>query len=317
MIKESLIICFILQCNITIAQFAPAALNMGTTAISKDSSIFTCWANKCTVSRGPQDISMLSLGNVSAGSESNALGMADGVSSVSLGDGGSAICEFPYNISDEAGFDFAVFENSFVDYFLELAFVEASSDGIHFFRFPSKSLTDTTEQVGSFDSLRCTQINNLAGKYIANYGTPFDLAELPDTSLLDKQNIKYVKVVDVVGCIQNQYCSRDFYGRKINDPWPTPFVTGGFDLEAIGVIHRNIASGLTQIEATKLKLYMDEAHEKLYLQSMKDGTPFQIFSMSGEALQCNIYKGYIDISSLSNGIFFIHCGDVISKFAKP
>jgi hypothetical protein len=37
---------------------------------------------------------------------------------------------------------------------------------------------------------------------------------------------------------ENNYASCDSQGHQINDPWPTPFPTGGFDLDAVGVIHQ-------------------------------------------------------------------------------
>jgi len=59
------------------------------------------------------------------------------------------------------GFDFAVFENSFNDSFLELAFVEVSSDGINFVRFPATSNTQTDVQITGFGTIDPTYINNL------------------------------------------------------------------------------------------------------------------------------------------------------------
>ena len=43
-------------------------------------------------------------------------------------------------------------------------------------------------------------------------------------------------MVDVVGSIDPMYGTRDSLGNLINDPWPTPFATGGFDLDAVAVL---------------------------------------------------------------------------------
>ena len=57
---------------------------------------------------------------------------------VVLGNGGTITLTFALPITDGASWDFAVFENSFAsDVFLELGFVEVSSDGSHFARFDS------------------------------------------------------------------------------------------------------------------------------------------------------------------------------------
>ena len=95
---------------------------------------------------------------------------------VSLGRGGSITLAFDHPIRDGLGFDFAVFENAINDSFLELGFVEVSSDGVNFFRFDNDSLT--TSLVASFGEVDPTNVRNLAGKYRQGFGTPFDLEEL-------------------------------------------------------------------------------------------------------------------------------------------
>ena len=90
---------------------------------------------------------------------------------------------------------------------------------------------------GSFGSLDPTNLNNLAGKYRRGFGTPFDLAELPGDPDLDVQNVTHVRVLDVGGSINPAYGSQDSLGNTINEPFTTPFETGGFDLDAVGVIN--------------------------------------------------------------------------------
>ncbi len=220
-----------------VAQFAPPAGQVGSTAIHKDSSIFVAWATSGTVQRGLRDITNPSLGTVNYGSGTAITGKADAPGVASLGDGGSAIVSFLTPIVNGPGWDFAVFENAFVDTFLELAYVEVSSDGINFHRFPAVSNTQDTIQVGSFGGLDATKINNLAGKYVVNYGTPFDLEEMKGISGLDVNHVTHVKIIDVVGCILDSFARYDKNNKKINDPWRTDFITGGFDLDAVGVIH--------------------------------------------------------------------------------
>lgn len=219
-----------------LAQYPPAVGHPGTTAMYKDSSAFVGWATQCTVIRGYQDISNQGMGLVTVGDSSMATGPAGTNGVVSLGDGGSATLSFAWPIVNGPGWDFAVFENSFDDFFLELAFVEVSSDGMNFFRFPAHSLTDTAIQVSSFDSLDATSINNFAGKYRGMYGTPFDLEELSYVLSLDLLRITHVRIIDAVGCVQTAYATYDTAGNKVNDPWPTGFPQGGFDLDAVGVI---------------------------------------------------------------------------------
>ena len=227
------------------AQFAPAQNLPGTTAMHADSSAFVAWATGCVAEPGPMNITNPNGGNAGAGwPASNVIGYPEGTMGVTcLGDGGMATVTFASPICNRPGPDFAVFENGFENaqtpgfWFLELGFVEVSSDGEHFFRFPAYSNTQTTTQIGGMGCIDPSQIHNLASKYGAMYGTPFELDEVPDDPLLDKEHITHVRIVDVVGCIDPQYATYDCQGNPVNDPWPTAFASGGMDLDAVGVIH--------------------------------------------------------------------------------
>lgn len=294
-----------------LAQFAPPALQLGTTAIHKDSAIFIYWASGAKVNTGYQNIANTSLGKANVGDSSMAMGKAGDNGVVSLGDGGEAILTFEYAIRNGNGFDFAVFENSFSDDFLELAFVEVSSDGVNFFRFPATSNTDTTTQTGSFGATDATKINNLAGKYRALYGTPFDLEELKNEIGLDVNKITHVKIVDVVGSIQNQYASRDQYGHRINDPWPTAFGSSGFDLDAVGVIN-SLGNDVNEISQHEFKLYPNPIENGATLHLLNSKGMLLITDLQGKTIyseQINEEYKTINLSFLNSGIFIAYLND--------
>jgi hypothetical protein len=240
------------------AQFAPQAGLPGSTAISASSSQFVGWATQCQVARGFLNIANKPLGFASAGDSSLAVGPSNG-SVVSLGDSGVAIVTFAHPIYNGSGADFAVFENGFrnpadsQEAFLELAFVEVSSDGVNYFRFPATSNTQNNVQIpGSGEYMDARLINNLAGKYVSGYGTPFDLQELAGITGLDVNNIIAIRLVDVVGSI-GAHASYDNTGRIINDPYPTDFPTGGFDLDAVGAIYQyNVGMATTAVAGVSL-----------------------------------------------------------------
>lgn len=221
--------------------FPPAAGQLGSDAILHTSPLIKAWATGVEeLVRGPMNIANPGLGLASAGSAADALETAQGNTSgiVSLGDGGYITLTFDKAIRNGAGPDFAVFENSFGDTFLELAFVEVSSNGVDFIRFPAISLTPFDIQVDPFGSLDPTNLHNLAGKYRAGFGTPFDLEELIGISpLLDVNAVTHVRIIDVVGSIDPLYASYDSLGNRVNDPWPTPFASSGFDLDAVAVLN--------------------------------------------------------------------------------
>jgi hypothetical protein len=288
--------------------YPPPAGFIGTTAMFKDSIAFVNWVSDCKVNRGFQDVSNISLGRASVGDSSLALGLAQSNGVVSLGDGGFAICQFPYPIKDELGNDFAVFENSFDGLFLELAFVEVSSDGLHFFRFPSHSLTDTAVQVGPFNYLDATKLNNLAGKYINGYGTPFDLSDLPNNVLLNKNNITHVKIIDCVGSLNKEFASIDSYGNKINDPWPTPFFNSGFDLDAIGVIHQNSITNIDDMrnQENLISVFPNplNTYDKLTVLSSHAILLVELYNAVGHKLIEN--KGdTVMLNNITSGLYYL------------
>lgn len=294
----------------TLAQsYAPAAGLPGSTAIDKNSPLFIQWANGITVERGlinKSNPNASASGSTYAtfGTPNDALGFPTGPV-VSLGDGGFAILTFATPISNNPGFDFAVFENGSIAY-LELAFVEVSSDGVNYFRFPNHSQTQTQSQLGSFSSPEATFINNLAGKYSSEYGTPFDLSDVPDTDLLDKSAILYVKVIDVVGSINPEYASYDSYGNAVNDSFPTPFNSGGFDLQGVGVLDMTL--GATDFSTKrKICLFPNPSKEAIYLSNAENAT-VSIVDLNGRSvldLQ-NYQSEALIVSHLSKGIYIVN-----------
>jgi hypothetical protein len=192
-------------------------------------------------------------------------GLPPGRITLAFGDPGAA--EDPGAIRNGKGYDFAVFENAFLSQFTtalgslqgqmlaELAYVEVSTNGRDFARFPCVSLT--AGPVGLYGTIEISNVHNLAGKHPNAgglcTGTPFDLEELAGHPLVvagtvDLNDIRYVRLVDVPG-------SGDFYDNAtqyvgpgtgpdwtaypqdhpVYDFWPT-WGSGGFDLEAVGVL---------------------------------------------------------------------------------
>ena len=195
-----------------------------------------------------------------------ALGIAPGFITLTFAD--------PSDPNDEGivpnndGYDFVIFENGLISQFstaegsmagqmlAELAYVEVSSNGTDFVRFPSVSLTP--ERVGAYGTIDIADVHHLAGKHPNAggicIGTPFDLEDLADLPAVldgrvDINDVRYVRLVDVPG-------SGDFFddatahvipgtepetlnypqNHPIYDAWPTRG-SGGFDLEAVGLLY--------------------------------------------------------------------------------
>lgn len=197
----------------------------------------------------------LALGPVT-GDVFDVLALGD-LSAAEIGDGkaaGQVTLQFTGGIQTQPirnlpGADFVVFENGTVassdtggagvgGVFAELGYVEVSSDGVNFARFPS--ISQTAGAVGMYGSINPTNVFNLAGKHVNAYGnswgTPFDLADLTGhpsvvSGAVNLAAIRYVRVVDIPG--NGTYL--DSNSHSIYDAWVT-FGSGGVDLEAVGAI---------------------------------------------------------------------------------
>ena len=290
------------------AQFAPEAGVAGTTAMHADSSAFVAWATGCTVDRGPQQIDSLSLGPVSYGADADALGKADNYV-VSLGDGGTAVLTFASPICNDAGPDFAVFENPIENaqqpgfFFLEMAFVEVSSDGENYFPFPAITKVPFDEQMGSFGVMDATLIHNFAGKYEVFYGTPFDLDEVEDNVLLDKMKITHIRLIDVIGNIDPEYATYDSEGHIVNDPWPTPFWSSGFDLDAVGVIHDVAHFDVPENGMETLSVYPNPVKDRLTVKA-ENLESVEVYNLVGQLVMTSSVA-VIDFGDLNQGIYFV------------
>jgi len=209
--------------------YPPAFGEPGSTAVAKDAPALIAWAT------GWQHYIVGDEASETWQTPEESLGPAEGTSYdiVSLGRGGSIILTFDWPISNGEGWDFAVFENSFNDTNLELAYVEVSSNGTDFIRFRNDSLTP--KPVGRYGAIDPTDVDGLAGKYRQGFGTPLDLQDLAVRNevlngKVHLRRITHVRLVDIVGdgtCL-------DTNGDAIYDPYPT-IQSAGFDLDAIGV----------------------------------------------------------------------------------
>jgi hypothetical protein len=174
---------------------------------------------------------------------------------LSIGNGESIILGFDVVIVNGPGKDFTIFENPFYIgsspyIFGELVFVEVSTDGESFARFPSTSITENP--IPAFGGFLPGNVTNLAGvnPVYANIdendidpfnpdesgGDSFDLSELSDdpmvvSGFVDLNNINYVKIIDIIG----DGSSLDSLGNPIFDP--TGAGNNGADIDSIAIIN--------------------------------------------------------------------------------
>ncbi len=178
---------------------------------------------------------------------------------LSLGHGASITLTFGRAVPRQGNWSFAVFNNAFLstapgldgrgggtnyvynglgtnlvsvargDNFVwcKPAFVDVSSDATNWARFPvtywntdvlfQASVPDTPDHWLSQD---VTMIDGLAGKVILQYGTPFSLSTLTNSSpvisgSVNLDNIRYIRLTDVIG----DGSTTDQYGNVIRSPY--------------------------------------------------------------------------------------------------
>lgn len=183
----------------------------------------------------------------------------------------------PNHIVNQSGYDFVVFENGIFSQssngdavpgqlFAELAYVEVSTNGVDFVRFPNASLTEIPKDL--FGTIDTPQVHNLAGIHpntrATSLGTPFDLQDLAGTQavingIVDINDIRFVRLVDIPGF--GGYA--DTQGHPIYDP--TGGWTNGFDLDAIGVLHAQAFSGDINLDGVVDELDQEIMQENLNL----------------------------------------------------
>lgn len=217
-------------------------------AIAAGDSRFIEWANFIDPARtafAPRGSS-----SIDQTGDFNSLGDLDATQITNGLSPGFLTVTFPTGIRNGVGADFAVFENGFnfgqnsdgvPGLFAEFAYVDVSTNGSDFARFPSIStnIGPLPNGFGSaFSGFDVTNVYNLAGKHAGGFGTPFDLDDLSSHSLvgnglLDLNNIQYVRLFDIPG----NGSFLDSQGNPIIDNWLTTG-TGGFDFrlgEELGV----------------------------------------------------------------------------------
>lgn len=239
-----------------VISYGPAAGQDGSQAIHMSSPLFKGWAT------GYKDLVYGTQGKPvddTWKTPEKALGPATGsvYDIVCLGEGGQITFTFDQAIANGEGADFAIFENSFNDSALELSFVEVSTDGVRFVRFPNFYLGE--DKMGPYDNYNYPQlIYNLASKYSVEYGHGFDLQELvfayeyalntPQSesafsveytqhllemyTYLDLEEINYVRLIDIVG----DGSTVDSAGHPIYDPTGS-YGSPGSDIQAVGIIN--------------------------------------------------------------------------------
>lgn len=185
-----------------------------------------------------------------------------------LGVGGSATLAFDVVIADGPGADLSVFENALTfagAVFSEVAWVEVSTDGVNFARFPNRyagpstGLPGFTAPWGTYSGLTggAPTLANVATNSIdplnpvVSGGEAFDLADLQLDPLVQNgtvnlAQVNFVRIVDIPHA-----SGLDSFGNVI---WDNSGASGSGDFDAVAVLQH---TGTITASQPRVDLYFD------------------------------------------------------------
>ncbi|MFK7784271.1 MAG: T9SS type A sorting domain-containing protein, partial [Crocinitomicaceae bacterium] len=115
----------------------------------------------------------------------------------------------------------------------------------------------------------------------------------------------HVKIIDVVGMISGNHVQTDSNGNPINDPYPTAFASGGFDLDAVGVIHQGPV-GLNEHDNVLFNVYPNPAQSggTINVSSETNVKELTLISLSGKVV-AKSDSTIIQLNNEANGIYIL------------
>ncbi len=96
----------------------------------------------------------------------------------------------------------------------------------------------------------------------------------------------------------------DQYGHLINDPYPTPFESGGFDLDGVGIIHQKML-GIKDLQMY-IEVIPNPFHDQIKIITQGDFT-YSLYSTDGTLVSTDNATDfcYLQASHLENGVYFL------------
>jgi hypothetical protein len=107
-----------------------------------------------------------------------------------------------------------------------------------------------------------------------------------------------------VGSINPDWGSTDSNGIIINDPYPTAFDLGGFDLDAVAVINQLNDNSIEDVNI-QLRCYPNPANKLLFVSSVFPVNRVEIFNTTGKCVLVKHNDKSIEISSIPPGIYVL------------
>jgi hypothetical protein len=129
-------------------------------------------------------------------------------------------------------------------------------------------------------------------------------------------SITQIKIIDVVGSIDDDFTTYDSQGNKINDPWPTPFASGGFDLDAVAVIHNLFNQDIGENKKPDFHIFPNPVVDNLNFESSQE-YHIELLTIKGKVLlQKNSKKAVIKMGNFPKGIYLLRISNDKKKYIR-
>jgi hypothetical protein len=104
------------------------------------------------------------------------------------------------------------------------------------------------------------------------------------------------------------YATRDNAGRIINDPFPTPYPSSGFDIDAVGIIHALGYTSIEDVTSNAIKVFptLLQEEKKIQLTGIQTVNDIRILDMQGRLVPYTREGETIILEdSIEDGIYFL------------
>ena len=121
------------------------------------------------------------------------------------------------------------------------------------------------------------------------------------------------------GIVPDYHADLTKEGRLINDPWPTPGGSSGFDLAGVAVLNQKVEA-VEMADGISLSVYPNPASERVSIvMNGSESTDAILFDINGRAVTTmTLHEGLntVEISDLPQGVYMLRANGAVHKIIK-
>ena len=135
---------------------------------------------------------------------------------------------------------------------------------------------------------------------------------------LNTNQITHIRIVDAVGSINPHYGTTDRYGKIINDPYPTDFASGGFDLGGVAILNGWTPSGISENNHLQINVYPNPCTDFVMIDN-QEGKSAILYNALGQVIMnftISNSQEKISMKDLNSGVYYLQVGTSMKKIIK-